>query len=112
MTTTQIGRDAENIVAEYLKKQGYVIVSQNWRTRWCEIDIITTKKKTVYFTEVKYRKSDTWGDGLDAITSKKLQQIQFAAELWVQENKWHGDYILLVASVTGIPPQVINLIEL
>ena len=42
----------------------------------------------------------------------KLQQMTFAAELWVQNNNWSGDYRLLVISVSGQPPQIENLVEL
>lgn len=106
MKTTQIGRDAEEVAAEHLKRQGYEIVAQNWRTRWCEIDIIATKNKTVYFVEVKYRKSSVWGDGLDAITDKKLEQMSFAAEMWVHAENWAGDYSLAAMSLSGVPPTV------
>lgn len=112
MSTTEIGRRAENIVAKTLKKQGYTVAAQNWRTRWCEIDIVATKKDIAYFVEVKYRKSDIWGDGIDAITDKKLQQMTFAAEIWVQANNWSGDYYLIVANVAGESPRLLELIEL
>lgn len=112
MTTTSTGRNAENIVAKHLVSQGYVVVTMNWRTRWCEIDIVATKKKVVYFVEVKYRERPHWGDGLDAITDKKLQQMTFAAEMWVQVNGWDGDSRLVAASVTGQPPVITEIIEL
>ncbi len=112
MSTTQIGREAEQVVAQTLQKQGYEILAQNWRTRWCEIDIVAKRHKRVYFVEVKYRKVGTWGDGLDAITPKKLQQMMFAAELWVSEHNWQNDTVLLVASASGSPPRVDELIEL
>lgn len=112
MSSTSTGKYAENMVADYLKSQGYKILSQNWKNRWCEIDIIALKKKVIYFVEVKYRKSSNWGDGLDAITPKKQQQMSFAAEMWVHENKWRGDYSLAAASVAGNPPEIQQYIEI
>jgi uncharacterized protein (TIGR00252 family) len=112
MSTTAIGRQAEAAAAKYLASQGYKIKTQNWRTRLCEIDIIATKSNVVYFIEVKYRKSVTYGDGLDAITNKKLQQMTFAADLWVQTNKWPGDYRLVVISASGQPPKTDKIIEI
>lgn len=99
MTTTDIGRLAENKVAELLREKGHKIVEMNWRTRWCEIDIVSKTKDTVYFTEVKYRGSDAWGDGFSYITPAKLKQMKFSAELWLNSNKWEGDCILQAASV-------------
>lgn len=110
INTTHTGRNAENAAAEYLRLNGYVVMSQNWRTRWCEIDIVAIQANIVYFVEVKYRKSASWGDGLDAITSKKLQQMTFAAEMWVQQEKWRGDYALAVISADGTPPVVSEFI--
>jgi uncharacterized protein (TIGR00252 family) len=112
MTTTSTGRNAEDIVAQYLAKNGFAIIVQNWRTRRCEIDIVATKKNIAYFVEVKYRKSSAWGDGLDAITVKKQQQMIFASDIWVQTNNWQGDSRLLVASLSGEPPVLNELIEL
>lgn len=112
MSTTSTGRDAEDAAGQYLVKLGYAILAQNWRTRWCEIDIIAKKANTIYFVEVKYRKSHSWGDGLDAITPKKLQQMTFAAEMWVQEHAWSEDYRLVAISTTGIPPSVVSLLEI
>lgn len=112
MSTTQTGRVAEESAKIYLQQKGYKIISQNWRTRWCEIDIVASNDSVVYFVEVKYRKSDKWGDGLDAITNKKLEQMTFAAELWVSQNKWRGDYQLAVISATGLPPLATDFIIL
>lgn len=112
MSTTDTGRKAEAAVAEYLKRQGYKILDQNWRTRWCEIDIVAQQGQVIYFVEVKYRKTSNQGDGLDYITPKKLQQMSFAAEFWVARNNWHGEYTLAAASVFGDTFEVKNVIEL
>lgn len=112
MSTTEIGKHAESIAADYLRQQGYQLVAQNWRTRWCEIDIVAKKQHTIYFVEVKYRQKTVWGDGLDAITSKKLQQMQFAAELWISQQAWKGSVALAALSMSGLPPQVDAFIEL
>jgi len=112
MTTTDIGRHAEQIAAEHLRGAGFKIIECNWRTRWCEIDIVASKASTVYFVEVKYRKTDNWGDGLDAITHKKHQQMTYAAELWVESHRWDGDYSLIAISLSGSPPTIDGKIEL
>lgn len=109
MNTKQTGDFAESVVSDWLQAKGYKIIARNWRTKWCEIDIIATNKGCVHFVEVKYRKSDEWGSGLEYITSKKQQQMRFAAELWMQENGWEGDCLLSAASVN--PAGIIEFIE-
>ena len=112
MNTTDTGRRAEQAVADYLKKLNYKILDQNWRTRWCEIDIVAQKESAIFFVEVKYRKTANQGDGLEYITPKKLQQMAFAAEFWVAQNNWQGEYTLAAASVAGENLKITNFIEL
>jgi Holliday junction resolvase-like predicted endonuclease len=101
MRTTSIGQEAEAAVADELKRQGFKILNRNWKTRVCEIDIVATKNKVVYFVEVKYRSGSAQGNGLDYIGPQKLRRLHFAAEIWVQNFSWQGDYRLLGASVAN-----------
>lgn len=101
MTTTTNGKQAEDIAVEYLKSLKYLILDQNWRTRFCEIDIIAKKEQVVYFVEVKYRATDSWGAGLEYITPSKLKQMTHASQIWVTVNDWSGDYQLAVVEVSG-----------
>jgi uncharacterized protein (TIGR00252 family) len=100
--STEIGRRAEQAAADYLRAKGYEILAQNWRTRWCEIDLIVSKRRVVYFVEVKYRGNAAQGSGLDYITSRKLEQMHFAAEFWLARNQTAAtDYRLAALEVTG-----------
>lgn len=99
MSTTESGKIAEELVAKLLKAEKHKIIALNWRTRWCEIDIVSTHKKVVYFTEVKFRSSNAWGDGFSYITKKKLQQMKFAAEMWLSANDWKHESQLQAAAV-------------
>lgn len=101
--STAIGRQAEDAAANYLKKNGYKILAQNWRTRWCEIDIVAQKANVTYFVEVKYRASNAWGDGLEYITSTKLKQMSFAAEFWMAQHPSQLDHRLAAIAVTLNP---------
>lgn len=113
VTTRAIGGDAENIVASYLQRKGHTILHRNWRTKFCEIDIISCINDTIYFTEVKYRKNDTAGDGLAYITPKKLRQMRFAARLYAHNNRVSETNLRLVAvATTGAPPEVTNYVEI
>ena len=111
-TSTGTGRQAEAAVAKYLQHQGYKILDLNWRTRRCEIDIVTQKERTIYFIEVKYRSSDRQGDGIEFITPSKLKQMTYAAESWVAQNRWEGDWQLLAAGVGGEQFESIELVPL
>ncbi len=81
-TSKSLGDDAEEAVATWLSTRDFSIRERNWKTRYCEIDIVAEINDTRYFIEVKYRSSSKQGGGLAAITKKKLQQMMFAAELY------------------------------
>ena len=88
-TTRQIGDKGEQTAADWLAADGHEIIARNWRTRYCEIDIVSVKDDVLYFTEVKYRKNDDFGGGLAAITAKKQRQMRFAAELFIAKHPQH-----------------------
>lgn len=105
--SNSMGAPAETEAANYLVRHGHAIIERNWKTKYCEIDIVSEKDGTVYFTEVKYRKNALQGDGFAAITKKKQNQMAFAARLYVQTKKLHDvDLLLAAASMTGTEPTV------
>jgi len=100
MKTTKVGDIGEEMAAIELGRRGYEIIERNWKTRICEIDVIAKRNEVVYFVEVKYRSSKLQGDGFDYITPAKLHHMQRAAEIWVGETRWSGEYALLAVAVT------------
>ncbi len=101
MSSTDTGHKAERAAANYLEMRGYEVLELNWRRPRCEIDIIARKKGLMYFVEVKYRKNDHHGSGLDYITADKLQRMRNGAERWVDEEKYRGEYQLAAVEVAG-----------
>lgn len=101
-TSTARGNVAENIAADWLRQNGYEIVDRNWKTRLCEIDIVAKKESSYYFVEVKHRTNAKSGDGLAAITPKKLRQMKFAVSMYIHWNNLYGiDTKLAVITTTG-----------
>ena len=66
----------------------------------------------MYFTEVKHRKNSKYGDGLAAITAKKLNQMKFAAKLYAHSNQLDADLRLIAIATTGEPPDVVSFVEI
>jgi uncharacterized protein (TIGR00252 family) len=95
------GHEAEKQAAQYLRELGFKIRQLNWRTRFCEIDIVAEKSRRIYFVEVKYRRNAMHGQGYDYITPKKLQQMHFAAALWLAMHYSKYDAQLAVVSMDG-----------
>jgi ribonuclease HII len=113
VTSKQIGDSGEKAAEAYLIEQGHAVLERNWKTRYCEIDIVSEKDETLYFTEVKYRRSALQGGGLGAITPSKLKQMRFAADFYTTVNKLQAESLkLAVVSVTGTPPRVETYLEI
>lgn len=111
MNQTQ-GATAEAKVCEYLCRYGHIVLAKNWRTRSAEIDIISRHQKTIYFTEVKYRRTNMHGHAFEYVTAKKLRQMHIAARQYMATHPELSSFrkSLLVAAVSG-PHFVIELIE-
>ena len=110
--STEVGRRSEQTAADFLRRRGYRALTQNWRTRRCEIDLIVSKRNVVYFVEVKYRSNSTQGAGLEYITSKKLAQMRFAAEFWLASHRDRSnDYCLAALEVSGVNYEVTAWID-
>ena len=101
--TTEMGKRAEAAVCEKLEKEGHFVLMRNFRTKFCEIDIVSVFGNHIYFTEVKYRKNDVAGGGLAAITPKKQKQMKFAAEVFMKCRPEYATLnpVLAAASVSG-----------
>lgn len=102
--TTEIGQHAEKLVADFLKtKHGHKIIAHNFSTKTCEIDIVSTKDQTIYFTEVKYRETSHGGSALEQITHQKLARMRSAAREFLASNPEYLDFapVLAAAGVTG-----------
>lgn len=108
--STELGRAAERVAAHFLQQRGFTIIEQNWRTRWCEIDLVAAKHGVAYLVEVKYRKSTAWGSGFDYITARKLQQMRLAARFWQASHRAVGCRLSAV-ELTGQPPAVTGWLE-
>jgi len=97
-STTSVGNRHEQAVATLLEQSGHSVLDRNWRNRWCEIDIVSERSGTLYFTEVRYRRTTDQGGGLGSITPAKLAKMTRAAEMYVS-NQQDRPRQLQIASV-------------
>ena len=75
----KFGAQSEDLAAWYLKKSGYKILEQNYRTHLGDIDIIAKEKKTIVFVEVKSRRSIRYGSPKWSVTHQKQRKISMVA---------------------------------
>ncbi len=111
MTNYSKGHQAELVAAEYLSSKGFKIIGMNWKNPLAEIDIIAEIEGVIFFVEVKYRTTTLQGHGIDYVTDKKIKQMSFAAEMWVSNNNWGGEYQLSAIELSGKDFEVTNFVQ-
>ena len=78
--TRALGSDAEHLALQFLLRQGLSLVSQNFRTRLGEIDLIMQNKNCLVFIEVRYRANNSFSRaGLTVDIHKQRKLIRTAA---------------------------------
>lgn len=80
------GSKGEDLAAEFLTKNGYLILARNYRFERGEIDLIAQEGEELVFVEVKARRSASYGPPEDAITPAKERQIRTVAEGYLYEQ--------------------------
>ena len=83
----KLGQTGESLAAWYLKKNGYKIIEQNYRTPLGEIDIIAQEKKIIVFVEVKSRRSIRFGNPKWAVTPQKQRKISRVALQYLKSTR-------------------------
>ncbi len=77
-TTHEIGRQGENLAADFILKLGWIILERNYRHDHCEVDIIAQDGDEVVFVEVKLRRSNRYGWPEEAVTKQKISHLKKA----------------------------------
>ena len=88
------GKFCEELVARYLKNQGYEIIARNYRCRGGEIDIIASKGEILRFVEVKSL-TRAWAVDqiermVDPLKRKRIQltAIDYLAKVEDKRRQW------------------------
>ena len=74
------GKLGEQMAVEYLLQKGFVILHQNWRHSYWEVDVIASLNETLHFIEVKTRRTKKFGYPEDDVTKKKVTNLINASE--------------------------------
>ena len=83
----RLGEKGEGVAVKFLRKRGYKIIVQNFKTRIGEIDIIARDGETLAFIEVKTRESIEYGRPFEAVNRFKKKKIVNVALLYLKRFK-------------------------
>ena len=92
----EVGKIGEKLAREYLEKEGFKIIEQNYRTKYAEIDLVAEKsagffkQSTLVFVEVRTKVGENFGSPEDTINRAKLQKVLWNAKTYSAFSKWQG----------------------
>lgn len=89
----ETGKNGEDIVAEYLKELGYIVLDRNFSCKEGEIDIIAKDKDEFVFIEVKTRSNKKYGFPSEAVNKQKIKHLLRAIKYYIYLNGLADKYI-------------------
>lgn len=106
------GHMMEQMVADLLRRSGFIIIDQNYKVGHLEIDLIAMERETLCFIEVKSRAKPIRLEEVDEIISaKQREHITTVADIFcrntnrLQYKKVRFDYALVYVPQNE-PPRV------
>ncbi|MBU1024096.1 YraN family protein [bacterium] len=96
----KLGKEGEETASEHLANIGYNIVERNYRSRAGEIDIIAEKDNTIFFVEVKTRRSVEFKESYSDRQRIRLRKL---AQTYVAEKEIDKQVSFLVLGISGDP---------
>ena len=88
-----LGKYGEKIACEFLRKNKYKIITQNFKCKQGEIDIIAKEDDEIVFIEVKTRSNVACGRPSEAVNQVKQKHIKKATKYYIYLNKLENHYI-------------------
>ena len=86
MNNIALGNAGEKIACDFLQHAGYKIITQKYRAKTGEIDIIASKGGVTVFVEVKTRRSLLFGTPAQAVSKNKQDKIINTAWCFLQQT--------------------------
>lgn len=83
MNKHEKGNIYEEKAVKLLVDNDYSIVETNYRGKRGEIDIICLDRTELVFVEVKYRKTNEYGEGIESVDKNKIRKIYRTAEEYI-----------------------------
>ena len=90
VTSYSKGVQAEKLAVKQLKRGGYSILKERYKTKFGEIDIVASKGQSLIFVEVKAHGSVS--DSLYAVTAKTRRRIEQSALWFLSEHPEYADF--------------------
>lgn len=80
------GREAEARALAHLRAAGLTQLTQNYRCRYGEIDLVMREGSTLVFVEVRERRNTRFGSAAASVTRQKQEKIIATAQHFLQHH--------------------------
>lgn len=83
-----VGRQGEELVADYIEQLNWQIVARNWRCQHGELDIVAYDNETLVFIEVRTRQGgpSMIKEALESVGPHKLQKLAELAMIYIDQE--------------------------
>ena len=89
----KLGKLGEDIISNYIQKQGYKILERNFECSQGEIDIIALDNEELVFIEVKTRTGVNYGEASEAITRYKKRHLLNSIKYYLYKRNLENEFI-------------------
>ncbi len=97
------GKWGENLAVAFLEKEGFEVISRNWRFKRAEIDIIAKEKGILVFIEVKTRSGTYFGRPEEMVDQRKRRLLIDAAMAYMRSVGYEWEIRFDIVAITGEP---------
>ena len=106
-----VGRCTEEIAAQWLRMNGFVVLDRNRRAAGGEVDLVARDGRTLVFVEVRCRRSGSWVGGAGSIDRRKWARLLACARRLAAEPalRWPGRTLRIAAVVVEHGPEGLGL---
>jgi putative endonuclease len=78
----ELGKVGEAIAARWLRRRGWRVVAERFRSGHRDVDLIVEREGMVAFVEVKTRRHSAFGDPVEAVSWRKRRELIRSAMVW------------------------------
>ena len=81
------GKQGEALAVEFLEKNGYRVLENNFRCRYGELDIVAIDGEIIAFVEVKTKTNNRFGPPKLAVDLRKQRQLSKTAMMYLTQKR-------------------------
>ncbi|MBR1448269.1 MAG: YraN family protein [Prevotella sp.] len=110
----ELGKWGEEVAAAYLAEKGYVILHRDWKSGHRDLDIVARDGRQIVFVEVKTRRSNYFGEPLEAVDYRKQMNLRRAMNHYLKFYRINDEARFDIVSVVGTMeagPQIEHIVD-